>query len=80
MNEDIIRKFGDDTSSTAQFTLELFTMNGALSSAQRVAVAQIVQRVCTGLSTQMSMLLPEGYEIKLEHKSSRRGKSELDIG
>ncbi|MDE4913492.1 hypothetical protein PQI07_22690 [Methylobacterium sp. 092160098-2] len=80
MNQNDITKLAEDTSSTSQFVLELYTMNGTFTAEQRRAVAEIVQRVCTGLTTQLGMLLPEGYDIKLRHVSSRRGVTHIDVG
>ncbi|EIZ87124.1 hypothetical protein WYO_0161 [Methylobacterium sp. GXF4] len=80
MNQNDIDNLAKDTSSTSQFVLELYTMNGGFTPDQRRAVAEIMQRVCTGLNVQLGMALPEGYDIKLRHISSRRGTTHIDVG
>lgn len=81
MNQQDVEHFAADTSSTAQFALEVHTMNGMLDEGQRRALADIIRRICTGLNVQLGMMLPEdSYDIKLKHISSRNGTTNIDVG
>lgn len=81
MNQQDVEHFAADNSSTAQFVLEVHTMNGMLDEGQRRALADIIRRICTGLTVQLGMMLPEDtYDIKLRHVSSIRGTTNIDVG